>query len=208
MMISILYGGATSSQLDYIYKEMRTRLARSDSNADDDANDIANGLDGDEDNGVSRNSGVDFSSTQGEYWSIRSEAKRAHNERMEAQRLALANAEADPKQGGNTGNNGEVKESKQSKPTGPTKTNSTANSNAPPKSSGASLLGSLPSLNKGKGNQEAIAYALSLQLPSEGGPMDGDGGDAMPKWNIPKSINVDAKVSDSNATSADIPKVN
>lgn len=89
MIISILYGGATSSQLEYIYKEIRAALpgAEVDGVGDGDADgDFLSGGGNAEHGGGE----VDFNSTQGEYWSIRSEAKRAHNERMEAQRVVRA----------------------------------------------------------------------------------------------------------------------
>lgn len=61
IVMSVLYGGATSGQLDYILKDILSE--------DIQENDLNVTLDNEE-----------------LYWNSRSEAKRAHNERVEAQR--------------------------------------------------------------------------------------------------------------------------
>lgn len=120
------------------------------------------------------------------------------------QALAAASA-ADPK----TANNPAPAADAKSKP--PSGGNSGAKgSGGASGPSGSSHLGNLPSLNARKGDQEAIAYALSLQLPGEGDGSGGSGGaGGQPKWNIPK--NADAKASASEASAgtpvpSDIPK--
>lgn len=170
MIISILYGGATSSQLDYIYKEIQRSMQRAGGATIGTAEDADAGAGGD---GIGaefmdgEGAGMDFGSTQSDYWNSRSEAKRAHNERMEAQRLALEAAGADGKGGKGAAAGADQKESKQSKETG--------------KTGGGGLLGNLPSLSKGREQQENISIALSLQLPGE------SGADQQNKWNIPPS---------------------
>jgi len=72
IVMSVLYGGATSGQLDYILKDILCD--------DIQENDLNVTLDNEE-----------------LYWNSRSEAKRAHNERMEAQRQALLVATAEEK---------------------------------------------------------------------------------------------------------------
>jgi len=170
MIISILYGGATSSQLEYIGKEIRASMQRSGDGEADGLGGDAEGADFIEGEGA----GMDFGSTQSDYWNSRSEAKRAHNERMEAQRLALEAAGADGK--GPAGAGADVKESKQSKESG---------KGAGKAGGGSSLLGNLPSLSKGKEQQENVNIALSLQLPGEG--------DKANKWNIQGSGGSESK---------------
>ena len=85
MIISILYGGATSSQLEYIFKELRLSLGRSAGAEGEEGSEDAQALPWEDQAGAGEEG--DLNSTQTEYWSSRSEAKRAHNERMEAQRL-------------------------------------------------------------------------------------------------------------------------
>lgn len=174
-MISILYGGATSGQLEYIYKELRQNVG---ANADIDA--LVEGHRVRAESDAAGENGVDFSSTLGlnEHWSIRSEAKKAHNERMEAQRQALEAAKADPKN----------PETSNAKPLSDMKSEEKPQAQSKPSSS---LLGNLPSLNKNKAEQqEAIAYALALQLPGEEDPKK--------KWNIVANDDKATPSSDAN----------
>lgn len=83
MIISILYGGATASQLDYIYKELKLSLSRNGESEIDVLEQLTNNDTNDE---IDSGNNDILNTTQTEYWNSRSEAKKAHQERLEAQR--------------------------------------------------------------------------------------------------------------------------